>query len=64
MGNGCPVCRIATKVTTNKQSPVTTETFIEKAKSIHNDKYDYSKVNYLSNRHPVEIICPTHGSFF
>lgn len=64
MGNGCPVCRIATKVTTNKQSPVTTETFIEKAKSIHNDKYDYSKVNYSSNRHPIEIICPIHGSFF
>lgn len=38
--------------------------FIAKAKQIHNNKYDYSKVNYTNNRTPVEIICPKHGSFF
>ena len=38
--------------------------FIAKAKQIHNNKYDYSKVNYINNRTPVEIICPKHGSFF
>ena len=28
---------------------LTTETFIEKARSIHGNKYDYSKVNYINN---------------
>lgn len=38
--------------------------FVDKAKKIHGDKYDYSKVNYTNNRTPVEIICPEHGSFY
>ena len=38
--------------------------FIEKAKQIHNDKYDYSKVNYVNSRTKVGIICPTHGEFW
>ena len=42
---------------------VTTEEWIEKAKKVHGDKYDYSKVEYVNNRVPVEIICRTHGSF-
>lgn len=61
MKYGCKVC--GHKKTTQKQA-LTTEQFIEKAKSIHGDKYDYSKVNYIQNKTPVEIICPTHGSFF
>jgi len=40
-----------------------TESFIEKAKEIHGDKYDYSKVKYKNNRTPVIIICPVHGEF-
>ena len=42
---------------------VTTEEWIEKAKKVHGDKYDYSKVEYVNNRVPVEIICKTHGYF-
>ena len=38
--------------------------FIEKAKQIHNDKYDYSKVNYVNSRTKVCIICPEHGEFW
>lgn len=37
--------------------------FIQKAKDVHGDKYDYSKVIYKTNKIPVEIICPIHGSF-
>lgn len=43
---------------------VTVLDFIEGAKSIHNSKYDYSKVNYVNNRSKVEIVCPIHGPFF
>lgn len=42
---------------------LTTQTFIEKAKLKHGDKYDYSKVNYISSNSPVTIICPEHGEF-
>jgi len=40
-----------------------TPTFIEKAKLIHKDKYDYSKVNYEHSLKKIEIICPKHGSW-
>lgn len=43
---------------------MTVEEFIQKAKLIHGDKYNYSKVNYKNNKKKVEIICPIHGSFF
>jgi hypothetical protein len=42
----------------------TTEQFIAEARAIHGSKYDYSKVNYVTARTKVEIICPVHGSFF
>lgn len=35
--------------------------FIERANEIHNNKYDYSKVEYLNANSKVCIICPTHG---
>ena len=43
---------------------LTTENFIEKAKKIHGNKYDYSKVKYVNNRTKVCIICPKHGEFW
>lgn len=42
----------------------TTENFIKKAKEVHGDKYDYSKVEYCGSRKKVCIICPEHGEFF
>ena len=38
--------------------------FISKARLIHGDKYDYSKVNYVNNSTKVCIICPEHGEFW
>lgn len=37
--------------------------FIKQSQQVHNDKYDYSKVIYSNIHTPVEITCPTHGSF-
>jgi very-short-patch-repair endonuclease len=37
--------------------------FIQKAKKIHDDKYDYSLVNYKNNKTTIQIICPKHGIF-
>ena len=42
----------------------TTEEFIEEAKRVHGDKYDYSNVVYVNNNTKVEIVCPKHGSFY
>ena len=38
--------------------------FIEKAKIIHGNRYDYSKVEYVNNSTKVCIICPEHGEFW
>ena len=43
--------------------PLTAELFIEKAKAIHGDRYDYSQVEYVNNRTRITIICPNHGPF-
>ena len=37
--------------------------FIQKAKEVHGDKYDYSLVDYKNNQTKVKIICPIHGIF-
>lgn len=54
-GKGCVSC--------GGSQPYTTETFIAKAKAVHGDKYDYSKVNYVNAKTKVVIICPDHGEF-
>ena len=41
----------------------TTEQFIEKARKIHGDTYDYSEVDYIHAKQPVSIICKKHGAF-
>lgn len=42
----------------------TKEKFVEKARKLHGDRYDYSKVVYKGNKIHVEIICPEHGVFW
>ena len=55
-GSGCPKCCSNFKLTK--------ETFIKKAREIHGDKYDYSKVDYKNTKTKVCIICPEHGEFW
>jgi hypothetical protein len=42
---------------------LTTERFIEKAKEVHGNKYNYSKVEYIFSQKKVTIICSIHGEF-
>lgn len=42
----------------------TTAEFIKKARLIHGNKYDYSKVEYVNSDEKVCIICPNHGEFW
>lgn len=60
-GNGCSKCgheKIASKLRG------TTIQFIEKAKKLHGNLYDYSKVNYIDNRQKICILCREHGEFW
>lgn len=41
----------------------TTGSFIEQAKTVHQNKYDYSQVQYVTSSKKVKIVCPEHGVF-
>ena len=43
---------------------LTQEEFVKRAKQIHGDRYDYSKVEYVDMHTKVCIICPEHGEFW
>ncbi len=51
------------KITTMPVIKHTTASFIERAKAVHGNKYDYSEVEYVNNCSRVIIICPIHGKF-
>ena len=59
-GEGC--CKCALEKST-KANLCTREEFINKAKKMHGERYDYSKLVYRGNSQRVEIICRQHGSF-
>ncbi len=54
-GYGCSLC--------SGKKYKTTEEFIENARKIHGDLYDYSQVNYKTNKIKVIIICKIHDKF-
>ena len=60
-GSDCPKCGIE-KVRENLS--FSKEEFIKKAREVHGDKYDYSKVKYVNSATKVCIICPEHGEFW
>ena len=43
---------------------MTTDDCKERAKAIHGNKYDYSKIEYKNCDTKVCIICPIHGEFW
>jgi len=59
-GHGCKKCAVEKK---SEESRCDTNSFIEKCKKIHDNKYDYSKTTYINNHTNVQIICPKHGEF-
>lgn len=43
---------------------LTSEEFIKKAKTLHGDTYNYTKVEYKGNTIPILILCNRHGFFW
>jgi hypothetical protein len=54
-GSGCPKCQ--------KTFPLNKCEFIDRSHKMHENKYDYSKVEYKNNYTRVKIICKQHGEF-
>ena len=57
-------CKHCASTKQNEPRRLTTQEFTTKAKEIHGDRYNYSKVKYISWNTPVCIICPKHGEFW
>ena len=55
--NKCAIEKNAINLKNNK------ELFINKSFNVHNNKYDYSKVEYKKSSEKVIIICKIHGDF-
>lgn len=53
LGNGCKMCG----------RTFDTAQFIERAKQLHGNIYDYSKQVYSNSQTELAIICPQHGLF-
>jgi very-short-patch-repair endonuclease len=58
--SGCPKCGLEKS---SKKQRMSYEKFIEKAKTVHGNKYDYSLVKYINAKTKIKIICPIHGVF-
>ena len=55
-GKGCREC-------SDEKHRLTVKDFLNRAKKIHENKYDYSLVVYLNGRKKIQIGCPKHGVF-
>jgi len=76
-GSGCPECKVLDadrlkmeKQTTRYERMKTTfqqnfaARFIEKARIVHGEKYNYDLSEYTQAKCKIEIVCPEHGSFW
>lgn len=59
-GRGCAKCATLSRALSQV---LTTEEFIEKARSVHGDRYGYERTVYGTSRKKVTITCPEHGDF-
>jgi hypothetical protein len=59
-GRGCHICGLEKRCDSKKK---TLNSFIEDAKIMHDEKYDYSLVQYEKSNKKILIICKLHGVF-
>lgn len=58
---GCPKCAVEKRSQTQRLNK--SKQFIEKANSIHNNKYLY-RDEYIKVKNKLKITCPIHGDFY
>lgn len=56
-GQGCKRCG-------QERTKTGFDEFVRRAREVHGDVYDYSKVVYVRSDVKVEIVCPIHGPFW
>lgn len=61
-GNGCKKCRYKLTSLNNPRRRDVAK-FIDDARKVHGDKYDYSRVQNPTSKTRIEIGCPVHGWF-
>lgn len=59
-GTGCKKCA-SEKLSRTRAG--TLQTFVEKARNCHDDKYSYADTIYTDSRTKVKVRCPEHGTF-
>jgi hypothetical protein len=59
--HGCPNCYFDRN--TIRQRTKAKSEFVNKAKSIHGNGYQYDISNYVNNKTQIVIYCPKHGKF-
>lgn len=59
-GKGCPLCAAEKRASGTKLDK---QKFLDRCAVVHNNKYDYSKADYVKLGLPITIGCPTHGWF-
>lgn len=60
-GEGCPKCRYIKSANKNRK---TTKQFIQEAREIHGDKYDYSLIEYKNTDTKIKIYCNSCKQYF
>lgn len=63
-GKECPHCMKERPNPNDARQSAASASFVDKARAVHSDKYDYSKVEYVNSKTKVCIICPEHGEFW
>lgn len=60
LSHGCCKCG---NVSSTAKRKTTVPEFIERAREIHGETYDYSRVAFGSQHDRISIVCPSHGVF-
>jgi hypothetical protein len=59
-GSGCKKCKFMENANFKK---LPQNIFIERSNLVHNNRYDYSLINYINSHIKINIICKEHGIF-
>jgi len=60
-GRGCPFCGAVSRI---KNSFSNTQEFVEKAKIVHGNKYNYDQTKYINSKTKVKIWCNNCKKYF
>lgn len=60
LGQGCPACG---QITTHLKKTHPPEIFLERARKVHGEYFEYPMLDYKGIHKKVTMICPKHGPF-